>query len=238
MAAKGGPDIITNGLILNLDAGNPKSYPGSGNTWYDLAGGGYHATLYNSPTFGETAGVKSIICDGTNDWIGNTTLPGGHTDFTLELMFYHNGTDQNSSYGIMSMGGNGNYGPMIYSHTSGRNGHYFPGSPGGSYPGGMTSWTNLQWNVYTLVYGNTKTDSSTGYHSVYVNGQYTSGRTNYNYHNSGMGRGSNGYGLSTYTNGSNTYKGSYSQFRIYNRALSAQEIANNYNANRQRYGFS
>jgi len=236
MGAAGGPNITKQNLISYLDAANPKSYPGSGATWYDLAGGGYDATLSNNPSFGDTAGVTSIICDGTNDWISNTTLPGGHSDFTLELTFYHNGLDQGSSYGIMSMGGNGNYGPMIYSHTSGRNGHYFPGSPDGSYPGGMTSWQNQQWNIFTLVYGNTTTDSSTGYHSVYVNGVYSSGRTNFNYHNSGMGRGSNGYGLSTYTNGSNPYKGSYSQFRVYNRALSAEEIASNYNAIKRRYG--
>jgi len=51
-----------------------------------------------------------------------------------------------------------------------------------------------------------------------------------------MGRGSNGYGLSTYTNGINTYKGSYSQFRVYNRALSASEILQNFNAQKARYG--
>jgi hypothetical protein len=92
-----GPNIVKDRLILSLDAANDKSYPGSGNIWYDLSGGGYNSTLYNGVSFGEVLGVKSLICDGVNDWIGNTTLPGGHSDFTLELMFFHNGLDQGSS---------------------------------------------------------------------------------------------------------------------------------------------
>jgi len=136
--------IVTNGLILNLDAGIVASYPKTGTTWYDLSGGGYHANLYNGVGYGLTAGVPSLICDGVSDWIGNTTLPGGHSDFTLELMFYHNGIDQRPSYGVVSMGSNGNYGPMHYCHTSCTGGHYFPGSPSGDYPGYNVGWNNLQ----------------------------------------------------------------------------------------------
>jgi len=42
MTVFGGPDIVTDGLVLHLDAANRKSYPGSGNTWYDLSGGNNH----------------------------------------------------------------------------------------------------------------------------------------------------------------------------------------------------
>ena len=229
-------NIITNGLILNLDAAYVPSYPRNGSTWYDLSGGGHDANLYNGITYGLTSGVPSLICDGTNDWIGNTTLPGGHSNFTLELMFYHNGLDQGGSYGVISMGSNGNYGPMHYCHVDCTYGHYFPGSPSGDYPGYNISWNNLQWNIITWVYGNTTVDDNTGYHLCYVNGQYVTGNLAFNYHNGGMGRGTNGYGLSTYSNGGNPYKGSYSQFRVYNRALSASEILYNYNAQKARYG--
>ena len=51
MGVSGGPDIVTNGLVLSLDAKNPKSYPGSGNTWYDLSGRGAHAEAVNMPTY-------------------------------------------------------------------------------------------------------------------------------------------------------------------------------------------
>jgi hypothetical protein len=204
-------------------------------TWYDLTGNGHHATLYNGARFGLTAGVKSIICDGIDDWIGNTTLTGGHSNFTLELMFYHNGTDQGGSYGILSMGANGNYGPMFYCHTSCMGSHYFPGSPSGDYPGGMGSWTNNAWNLFTWVFTDTVPDIN-GSLKTYVNGVYVDGNSSFNFHNGGMGRGSNGYGLSTYSSGGNPYKGSFSQFRVYNRALSAAEVLQNFNANKTRYG--
>lgn len=46
-----GPRIVRSGLVLNLDAGQKTSYSGTGNTWYDLSGKRYHATLFNSPAF-------------------------------------------------------------------------------------------------------------------------------------------------------------------------------------------
>ena len=52
------PSIITDGLVLLLDAGNPKSYSGSGNDWLDLSGNKFHMSLKNSPTFVNDAGLK------------------------------------------------------------------------------------------------------------------------------------------------------------------------------------
>jgi hypothetical protein len=205
------------------------------NTWYDLSGNGHHATLYNGARFGLTAGVKSIICDGIDDWIGNTTLTGGHSNFTLELMFYHNGQDQGGSYGVLSMGANGNYGPMFYCHNACMGSHYFPGSPSGDYPGGMGYWTNNAWNLFTWVFTDTVPDIN-GSLKTYVNGVYVDGNSGFNFHNGGMGRGSNGYALGTYSGGGAPYKGSFSQFRVYNRALSAAEVLQNFNANKTRYG--
>ena len=54
--------IITSGLILNLDAGNVASYPGSGTTWTDLSGNGNNGTLINGPTFNSSNG-GSILFD-------------------------------------------------------------------------------------------------------------------------------------------------------------------------------
>jgi hypothetical protein len=47
MALSHSPKIITDGLVLCLDAGNPKSYPGSGTTWTDLSGNGNNGSLEN-----------------------------------------------------------------------------------------------------------------------------------------------------------------------------------------------
>ena len=71
MAGIGGPDIITDGLVLYLDAANSKSYPGSGTTWKDLSGKGNDSALTNGPNYRST-GMGSFLFDGTDDY---STLP-------------------------------------------------------------------------------------------------------------------------------------------------------------------
>lgn len=68
MANLYGPRIVTDGLIFNVDAGNRKSYPGTGTTWYDLSGNGNNGTLINGPVFGNTNGGKFAF-DGSNDYV-------------------------------------------------------------------------------------------------------------------------------------------------------------------------
>ena len=58
--------LPTEGLSLLLDAGNVKSYPGSGTTWFDLSGNGNNGTLTNGPTFNSEG---YISFDGTNDYV-------------------------------------------------------------------------------------------------------------------------------------------------------------------------
>jgi hypothetical protein len=63
---EGGGNIITDGLVLLLDAANTKSYPGTGTTWTDLSRGGNNGTLINGPTFNSGKG-GSIGVAGTTD---------------------------------------------------------------------------------------------------------------------------------------------------------------------------
>ena len=67
MAVGYNPKIITDGLVLCLDAGNTKSYPGSGTSWSDLSGQGNTGTLVNGPTYSSADG-GSIVFDGSNDY--------------------------------------------------------------------------------------------------------------------------------------------------------------------------
>jgi hypothetical protein len=60
------PSIVMNNLVLCLDAGNSKSYPGSGTTWYNLIPGGVNGTLTNGPTYSSANGGV-IVLDGVND---------------------------------------------------------------------------------------------------------------------------------------------------------------------------
>jgi hypothetical protein len=61
-------NIVTNGLVLFLDANNTNSYPGSGTSWYDLSGNGNTGTLTNGPTFNSANG-GSIVFDGIDDYV-------------------------------------------------------------------------------------------------------------------------------------------------------------------------
>jgi hypothetical protein len=66
MSVKGGPNTVTNGLVLELDAANPKSYPGSGTIWYDKSGNSNNGVLTNGPTF-TTRYLGGIVFDETDD---------------------------------------------------------------------------------------------------------------------------------------------------------------------------
>ena len=66
MAFSYSPKIVTNGLVLCLDAANRRSYPGAGTAWTDLSGNNNHATLINGPIF-NNINTGNIIFDGTND---------------------------------------------------------------------------------------------------------------------------------------------------------------------------
>ena len=65
-----GPRIVSNGLVLCLDAANKRSYPGTGTTWTDLSGNSNNGTLTNGPTF-SAGNMGSILFDGTNDYVGS-----------------------------------------------------------------------------------------------------------------------------------------------------------------------
>lgn len=58
-----GPHLVTDGLVLALDAANPLSYPGSGTTWRDLSGNGNNGTLVNGPTFDIGNGVVLYLME-------------------------------------------------------------------------------------------------------------------------------------------------------------------------------
>ena len=82
--------IVTDGLVLNLDAGFTPSYPRNGTTWYDV-GGGNNGTLINGPTFSSNDG-GSIVFDGTNDYSEvtsrNTNLEFQPTSGYSCMVFY------------------------------------------------------------------------------------------------------------------------------------------------------
>ena len=91
------PRITTEGLVLCLDAGNPKSYPGSGTTWFNLCGS-VNGTLVNGPTFSSANGGV-IVLDGVNDYI-DVPLNLTNTTYTV---FGSNGTCTNSAISTVNL---------------------------------------------------------------------------------------------------------------------------------------
>lgn len=86
MSCAGGPDLITNGLVLCIDAADKQSYSGSGTIWRDLVGSN-NGTLINGPTY-SSANNGSIIFDGTDDYVSMpTTSSGDSLDFTTQMSF-------------------------------------------------------------------------------------------------------------------------------------------------------
>jgi hypothetical protein len=83
------PRTVTNGLVLALDAANPKSYPGTGTTWTDLSGNGNNGTLVNGVGYsGDNLG--SLSFDGVNDYVDLGTSIQNYSVFTTSFWINYN----------------------------------------------------------------------------------------------------------------------------------------------------
>ena len=88
MAVQYNPGIVTDGLVMCLDAANRKSYPGTVTGWFDLSGNENTGVLTNGPVYNnENAGYFTL--DGTNDFINGTSISSQFTaDITAEAWVY------------------------------------------------------------------------------------------------------------------------------------------------------
>ena len=102
MALHHSPRVVTDGLVLCLDAASRESYPGSGTVWTDLAGSN-NGTLTNGPTFNSANG-GSIVFDWSNDHILGT-LQLINSSVTIEAVIKLNNTS--STKNIIAQGQNG-----------------------------------------------------------------------------------------------------------------------------------
>ena len=219
MALHHSPRIVTNGLVLCLDAGSRKSYGGTGNVWRDLAGSN-NGTLTNGPTFSSANG-GSIVFDGTNDAISLSNItPTSGASFCAWI----NINGYNSNYGTIfanwsDVGGGTAYWIGTLSNQSTTIQVFFNGSL-------ISDITSLSLNTWMLL-----TISHTG--SIckgYINAieRFSLSSTLITSTNNT----SIGYDI-TRTN--YPFKGNISQASIYNRALTPAEIQQNYNATKGRY---
>jgi hypothetical protein len=102
------PRIVIDGLVLCLDAGNTKSYPGTGTTWTDLSGNGNNGTLTNGPTFSSSNG-GGIVFDGVDDWVSTNFNPNLDNNrlYSYEIWF----KDDNAGGFLSNTALISNYGP-------------------------------------------------------------------------------------------------------------------------------
>jgi len=205
-----GPKIITNGLVLYLDAANRNSYPGSGTSWYDLSGNGNTATLTNGPTFNSSNG-GSIVFDGADDRVDSINV-SSLTNMTIELWIYD--TRSSGQRDILTY--NGNSGAYTFNGTSFRTDG---NGLGGRLFNGVGNPPLNQWYRFCYVKNN----------ELYIN------QTMY----TGTGS-DNSYGTLSFANSrsdvGNLLNGRISSIKIYNRNLTSTEILQNYNATKSRFG--
>ena len=217
MATVGGPKIVTDDLILNLDAANDKSYSGSGNTWYDLSGNGNNATLFNSPTY-TSSNINTFNFDETNDYakVNNTSLLPT-TAYTKIAAF----RPETSTANIVS-GGNDGLHAFWMNGTSDtlRAGHNGSWATVSYSPGNMLN----QWWIGAVTFNTTS-----GW-VLYLNGQQVDTSTS-----TTTFTGGNIVRIGAYGDSANLFDGDIANVYIYNRVLSASEIHQNYNAIKERF---
>lgn len=235
MAISRGPKTVTNGLVFCVDAADKNSYPGSGTTWNDIGGQGYTGTLTNGPTFNSSNG-GSIVFDGTDDYsittfssalnlINDPTTNGGIISFSIWTNVISNTVGgyiissggETSSTGFWMANQNGS--PEVGIKTTSKVWYILITSS--DFP--LNTWIN-----WTIVCDNT---------SMYV---YKNGVIYSTSSSSGVSVSSQ---FSRFTIGTPTaILGSYcgnnrvSNVLIYNRALTAAEILQNYNSTKSRFG--
>jgi len=229
MALGHSPQIVTNGLVLCLDAANTKSYPGSGTTWTDLSGLGNTGTLTNGPTY-NSSNLGSIVFDGVDDYVQIPARSSNIlTTLSMECWFKANGTPLNGFHVLFQKEG-GFSGGSVYGLRSLPNSTFYA----------MICHDSLSENQKFL-YSTTTLTNGIWYHiastldgsynwRIYVNGvlENSSVLTAFPFQNSSAIN--IGTGDSRYTNGN------ISNLKIYNKALTAAEVSQNFNALRGRFG--
>ena len=212
-----GQQIVTNGLVLNLDAANKDSYPGTGTTWTDLSGNGYNGTLVNGPSFLSNQNGGIFNFDYVDDYVSIGNNLGSPSTFTLNAWVRSSNIAQDQNIF------NGNP-PFFLRITS----------------------STIRCAVYTgtwiFVNGSITLSSNTWYNLVLVYDQSTvKGYVNGVLDVNSVKTGTPIYGaLNTlgFTTGGEDAPSvtNIAVAQVYNRALSATEVTQNYNAQKTRFG--
>jgi hypothetical protein len=218
------PRLVTNGLVMCLDAGNRESYVSGSNTWFDLSGNNNSGSL-SGPTYSSTNG-GSIVFDGTDDQV---VVAGSITTSTATFCVWIRRDGNQTTYrGILfSRGGGGNVSGMNFFNSNQIGYHWNDAA-------NTYTWNpplvipDLAWSMCVI-------SVSPTFATAYLcQASGISSATNVVNHSSttlNSIRLANDSGV-----GGRFFKGNIAQSLIYNRALSASEVLQNYNATKGRFG--
>jgi hypothetical protein len=218
--------IVTNGLVLNLDAAKVDSYPGTGTTWRDLSGNNNNGTLTNGPTFSGIGKQASIVFDGVDDYVDCGVVSVSNNNLSINIWCKPNSTQV--TYANIVDFDHSNAGWVIQQNSGDINQYYFAyysSVIGSFYITTNFTLTQNVWQNITVV-------KNEGNVIVYINNSISS---NDNFPNSGVGN-NKLLRIGNWVSNNRNWNGNISTTQIYNRALSATEVSQNFNALRGRYG--
>jgi hypothetical protein len=231
-----GPEPVTSGLVLHLDAANQRSYPGSGTAWNNLSDNGNNCTLTNGPTY-SSSNKGNIAFNGTNQY---ATIPDvtGVTDFdftdnyTVDFWVYLNSTQNdtsNSDNDVIEKWSGGTAYPYTFRYIRATNAMQVQVySIANTVSLSIIITANTWWHICGVF------NFSSALLTVYGNGGQLKATNSLS---SITGSISNNSALNLMRRGSggNYATGSLSALKIYNRALTALEVSQNFEAIRGRY---
>ena len=201
----GAPPIVTNGLVLALDAGNTKSYPGSGDTIYNLVDKSPQSLFgtYSITTTQNVIGIRLNNPTTVASYIQLSTL----TNITTVSLWYYVHSTPYVRY-------------LLDARTGGTNGWIYSGGPGNDWGSGMTYFNGI-------LQGTTTWAKIEPYINAWVNVTVIA--------NTPITDDMNLFSRYSDTEG---YDVTFGLAQVYNRTLTAQEVLQNYNATKTRFGLS
>ena len=214
--------IVQDGLVLHLDAGVKESYSG-GATWRDLSGNGNNGTLTNGPIFSKNNG-GSIFFDQTDDWISMNNLISVSNNYTISYVTLPTDLGSNNHQQWLFDSNQGNAGITLYSYNSGKVG-LRDSSNGNRYTWNIDYQTEIYNKLWIMDFVCETTEIKLYLNSV-DSGSITPASTAFNIYYIGTNR----------TGDDQVYGGYIYSVKMYNKALSADEVSRNYNATRHRFG--
>jgi hypothetical protein len=230
MATTGGSNAVRSGLVLSLDAANTKSYVSGSTTWNDLSGNNSNTSLVNGPTF-DSGSINAIVFDGVNDY-GYINSQSKLLTPTFTICSMVNPLNFTNAVVFTRETARLNLG-LSYGGTNGayffiRGSNYPTAELNGvqqTYPFQLNTWYHVTFIV----------DIPGNNYKMYVNGSQiwsSNIALGTDFQNPGV----EGVIASRYGGGAANANIKIGIFQFYNRVLSADEVAQNYNATKGRFG--